>query len=83
MLTASSDPPREGLRCQAPGYSAYMEAASVPRHPVLHYLAVVRAARDFGLGRRDLDTLTARFPPGQGSIDKLVAALTAALLERR
>jgi hypothetical protein len=46
-------------------------------------LAVVRAARDFGLGPKDLDTLTVRFPPAEGSIDKLVAALTAALLERR
>jgi hypothetical protein len=60
-----------------------MEAAAAPRHPVLHYLAVVRAARDFGLGANELDPLTVRFPPGPGSIDKLTEAIAASVLERR
>ena len=30
-------------------------------NPVLHYLAVVRAARDFGLEAERLDSLTLRF----------------------
>jgi hypothetical protein len=42
-----------------------MDAAS--RHPVLRYLAVVRAARDFGLPRDELDSLALRFPPHAGS----------------
>jgi hypothetical protein len=50
---------------------------------VLHYLAVVRAARDFGLPADALDPLTLRFAPGAGSPDALAEAATAALLDRR
>jgi|Tabmets5t2r1_1033131.scaffolds.fasta_scaffold26265_2 hypothetical protein len=60
-----------------------MEAVAARRHPVLHYLAVVRAARDFGLGPHDLDSLTLRFPPDPGSIEKLSEAVAASLLGRR
>jgi hypothetical protein len=60
-----------------------MEDVAATRHSVLHYLAVIRAARDFGLGPNDLDPLTLRFPPAPGSIDKLAEAVAAAVLERR
>ena len=59
-----------------------MEAVAAPRSPVLHYLAVIRAARDFGLAPNDLDSLALRFPPAPGSVEKLAEAVTAALLER-
>jgi hypothetical protein len=48
------------------------------RHPVLHFLAVVCAARDFGLDRDELHALAARFR----SPDALADAVTAALLAR-
>ena len=48
-------------------------------NPVLHYLAVVRAARDFGLEPDHLDSLTLRFrEPGA-----LAEAVADALLEQR
>jgi hypothetical protein len=54
-----------------------------PCHPVLRYLAVVRAARDFGLDPDELDSLAIRFTPAPGAIEELADAVTAALLERR
>jgi hypothetical protein len=58
-----------------------MDAPSAPRHVVLHYLAVARAARDFGLDTDELDPLLLRFPPA-GSTDEFAKAATAALLRR-
>jgi len=60
-----------------------MESSATPRHPVLGYLAVVRAARDFGLDRHELDPLTLHFAPAPGAIDEFADAVTAALLRRR
>jgi hypothetical protein len=59
-----------------------MQPWIAPAHPVLHYLAVVRAARDFGLDPDALYPLALRFPPAPGSIDKFAEAVTTALLER-
>jgi hypothetical protein len=47
-------------------------------HPVLHYLAVVRAARDFGLDAERLDSLTLRFSDAEA----LARAAADELLER-
>ena len=52
-------------------------------HPVLRHLAVVRAARDFGLHPDELDPIALRFPPATGSVDALAEAVTAALLGSR
>jgi hypothetical protein len=60
-----------------------MDPSSAPRHPVLRYLAVVRAARDFGLDPEHLDPLTVHFAPAPGSIDHFADAVTAALLGQR
>lgn len=49
------------------------------RHPVLHYLAVARAARDFGLDPADLDRLALRFRPEPGAVDAFADAAAAAL----
>jgi hypothetical protein len=57
-----------------------MDPSPTSRHPVLHHLAVVRAARDFGLHPDELDPLALRFPPAAGSADELAQAVTAALL---
>jgi hypothetical protein len=48
------------------------------RNPVLHYLAVVRAARDFGVEPKRLDELTLRFSEPAALAD----AVADALLER-
>jgi hypothetical protein len=58
-----------------------MDAPGAPRHVVLHYLAVARAARDFGLDTDELDPLLLRFPPARGSTE-FAEAVTAALLRR-
>ena len=57
--------------------------ATPSRHPVLHCLAVTRAARDFGLGAADVDALTSGFRPGVDSLDTLTVAFTTAVIGRR
>jgi hypothetical protein len=39
-----------------------MASFAAPGHPVLRHLAIVRAARNFGLQSDDLDALALRFP---------------------
>jgi len=50
---------------------------------VLHYLAVVRAARDFGLHPDELDPLALHYPAVAGSVEGLADAVAAALLADR
>jgi hypothetical protein len=51
------------------------------RHPVLRYLAIARAARDFGLGPEVLDVLALCFRADvPGSVDAIADAAGAALL---
>jgi hypothetical protein len=57
--------------------------ATPSRHPVLHCLAVTRAARDFGLGAGDVDALIAGFRPDVDSLDALTDAFTTAVIGRR
>jgi hypothetical protein len=42
-----------------------MASFAAPGHPVLRHLAIVRAARDFGLQSDDLDALALRLPQFQ------------------
>lgn len=60
-----------------------MDVSEPARHPVLHYLAVVRAARDFGIEPHELDPLARRFPPASGAAEELAEFVADALLERR
>ena len=55
--------------------------ATTSRHPVLHYLAIARAARDFGLHRVHLDPLAARFRPVPGAVDRFAAEVAAVLFD--
>jgi hypothetical protein len=55
-----------------------MDAVAGP-HPVLRCLAVVRAARGFGLAPDQLDPLTLRFA---ASVEELTEAVAGALLAR-
>ena len=59
-----------------------MDYSAARGHPVLYYLAIVRAARDFGLGPDELEPLALRFRPGPGSVDDLADAVASALLKR-
>jgi hypothetical protein len=58
-----------------------MNEHQVPRSPVLHYLAVARAARDFGLEPDELDRLAVRFSPSH-DVAAFADAVADALLER-
>lgn len=53
------------------------------QNPVLRYIAVLRAARDFGLGSDLVDALALRFNPEPGAVDELVDAVADAVLAAR
>jgi len=59
-----------------------MESPAATRHPVWQYLAVVRAARDFGLAPEQLKPLTLRFRLEPGSVEAFAEAVADAVLER-
>ncbi len=59
-----------------------MDVGHPLRTPVLRYLAVARAARDFGLERDELDRLAERFTPDSESVASFADAVADALLER-
>jgi len=59
-----------------------MEQRSGGGSPVLHYLAIARAARDFGLGPEEIDRLAAGFRPTRASVDAFAQAVADALLAR-
>jgi hypothetical protein len=60
-----------------------MELSAATQHPVWRYLAVARAARDFGLGPEQLQRLTLRFRPEPGSVEAFAEAVADAVLARR
>ena len=59
-----------------------MDAPVSPQSPVLHYLAVARAARDFGLDPATLDRLAMRFVPTPDAVAWFADAVADALLGR-
>lgn len=66
------------MRESTPGYRGRMDG-----HPVLRQLAIVRAARDFGLPAAEVEALTPCTRPTPRSVDALAAALADALLAER
>jgi len=50
-----------------------------PRNPVLRYLAILSAARDFGVSRRDIESVVRRFDPFETSPRELADALADTL----
>ena len=60
--------------------TSVMDAHARPQSPVLHYLAIARAARDFGLAADELDRLAARFVPTPDSVASFADAVADALL---
>ncbi len=60
------------------------ESWSAPpsQYPILRYLAILRAARDFGLSQGELKRVVCRFDPLSTEPDELAGALAEALLHR-
>lgn len=50
---------------------------------VLRFMAMLKAARDFGLDQRSIDAVAVRFDPRRPDLDGLAGALAAALMRRR
>jgi hypothetical protein len=59
-----------------------MEQRAPGASPVLHYLAVVRAARDFGLNGDEIDRLAAGFAPVPDAVEAFAQAVADTLLAR-
>jgi hypothetical protein len=57
-----------------------MEQRTPPDNPVLRYLAVLTAARDFGVTRRDLERIVRRLNPLLTPPEVLADALADVLL---
>lgn len=53
---------------------------SPPSHPLLRYLATLRAARDFGVSRADLERVVRGSNPLTTSPEELAATLADVLL---
>jgi hypothetical protein len=49
-------------------------------NPVLRYLAILKAARDFGLGQREIEAVAGRFDPRRDRCDQLAQALAELIL---
>jgi hypothetical protein len=50
-------------------------------NPVLRYMAILTAARDFGLGRAQIERIALQFDPLAADARELADALADALLE--
>ena len=53
------------------------------RNPVLHYLMIVKAARDFGLADAEIEAVAGRFDPLRPRCEELADALADLILARR
>ena len=50
--------------------------------PVLHYLAILKAARDFGLSQAEIQAVAGRFDPRDARCRQLADALADLILAR-
>lgn len=53
-----------------------------PRNPVLRYLAIVKAARDFGVSQREIEAVAGGFDPRRVRCEQLADALADLVLAR-
>lgn len=53
-----------------------------PPNPVLRYLAILSAARDFGVARHDIERIAGQFDPLDSRHEELADALADTLVER-
>jgi hypothetical protein len=59
-----------------------MEADLASGNQVLRYLAIIKAARDFGLSQRDIEVVAGRFDPGSARCGELADALADLIVAR-
>jgi len=59
---------------------SYEFETAAPRFPTLRFMAALRAARDFGLDPDVADAIAARFDPRRHDLERIIDALTVALL---
>jgi hypothetical protein len=57
-------------------------SAGPPANPVLRYLAILSAARDFGVARADIEQVVSRFDPFTARPEEVADALADALHRR-
>ena len=55
---------------------------ALARNPVMHYLMIVKAARDFGLPDVEIEAVAGRFDPLQPRCAELADALADLILAR-
>jgi hypothetical protein len=53
-----------------------------PRNPILRYLAIVKAARDFGVSQREIELVAGGFDPRRVRCEQLADALADLILAR-
>ena len=53
------------------------------RNAVMHYMAVLKAARDFGLEQREIESVAGHFDARSPRAEQLADALADLLLSRR
>lgn len=51
-------------------------------NPVLRYLAITKAARDFGLGQHEIEAVAGRFDPRRTRCEQLADALADLVVAR-
>ena len=51
-------------------------------YQVLRYMAILKAAQAFGLGRREIETVAGRFDPRDPRCDELADAFADLILDR-
>ena len=57
-------------------------AVEASANPVLRYLAITKAARDFGLTQREIEAVAGPFDPRRARCDELADALADLILTR-
>jgi hypothetical protein len=59
-----------------------VEAFSGSGNPVLRYLAILRAGRDFGLSQREIEAVAGRFDPRRARCQQLADAFADLIAAR-
>lgn len=75
--------PGVGVEGSGSGYSAGVEAPAYTGNPVLRYLAIIKAARDFGVPQQEIEAVAGRFDPRAPRCEALADAFADLILARR
>ena len=82
MPTAETTVRDRGWTPAGPGYGLGMEAPAGTGNEVLRYLAILKAARDFGLPHEEVTAVAGRFDPRDARCAELADALADLILAR-